>query len=46
MTHLPEPSYVPYKRHMSFGAVLVVIFVVFAAIWGLFTLGRWIWGLL
>jgi hypothetical protein len=31
---------------MSFGAVLVVIFVVFAAIWGLFTLGRWIWGLL
>ena len=46
MNHLPEPSYVPYRRRPSFGAVLVVIFVVFAALWGLVTLGRWIWGLL
>ena len=46
MNHMPEPPYVPYRRPIGFGAMLVVMFVVFAALWGLFTLGRWIWGLL
>jgi hypothetical protein len=42
VTHLPEPSYVLYRRRTSFGAMLVIIFVVFAAGWGLVTLVKWI----